>query len=74
MSRRSKIREHERQKLRHRKLKAPVSLISGQTATAFQTPTTSDLKRIPTAVLFKELQKRPEVSALLSAIAESKQP
>jgi hypothetical protein len=74
MSRRSNIRKRERQKRREhppRELAAPISPITGDTQLVLQTPTYSDIRRISTATLMKELQRRPESRGLIAAIAET---
>jgi hypothetical protein len=74
MSRKSNRRKRARQAARfeqRKKLEPPVSSISVETEAVLQVPTYSELKRISTAALFKELQRRPESVALLEAIAES---
>jgi hypothetical protein len=74
MSRRSNIRKRVRRKERFRssrELAPPVSVITGETASAFQTPMRSEVRKISTASLIEEIQRRPEAQALLAAIAEA---
>lgn len=68
-----RLRKDRRKQLKNKKsIPAPSNSITGELAAAYQLPIHSDFKRVSTAALIKELQRRPEASALLSAIAESK--
>jgi hypothetical protein len=75
MSRRSNIRKRIRQRQKHnrssRKLAASTNPITGESQSAFQLPIRSDFKRVSTASLIEEIQRRPEAQALLAAIAEA---
>jgi hypothetical protein len=70
-SQRKRIRQRRRHEHRPRELAAPVSPITGDTQLVLQTPTHSDIRRISTATLMKELQRRPESRGLIAAIAEA---
>jgi hypothetical protein len=75
VSRRASVRKRARQRKRHeqrpRQLAAPISPITGLEEQALQTPTRSDIRKISTAALFKELLCRPESKGLITAIAEA---
>jgi hypothetical protein len=66
---RKQRRKQQREK-RPNVLLAPISQITGQEQMALQTPTRSDIRRVSTASLIREIQRRPEAQALLAAIAE----
>jgi hypothetical protein len=72
MSRRGNIRKRKRQKRRNerssKKLAPSISPITGETQQSFQLP--ADLKRISTAALIAEIQRRPDSRGLITALAE----
>lgn len=70
-NRRKHTRQRERFERRSQELPAPVSAITGEEQAVFQTPTHSDIRRVSTATLIKELQRRPGSQGLIAAIAES---
>jgi hypothetical protein len=66
-----KQRRKQRNEKRPNSLLAPISPITGQEQMALQTPIRSDIRRISTASLIREIQRRPEAQALMQAIAEA---
>jgi hypothetical protein len=74
MSRKSNIRKRNRQKKREhrpRELPAPISPITGEAEAVFQTPMRSDIRRISTAALFRELLNRSDSRGLITVLAEA---
>ena len=74
-----KDRRKQKKEKGSRQLEAPVSPITGETEAAYQLPVRSDIKRVSTAQLIKEIESRlsfPQrgilVQALIDAEAQEK--
>jgi hypothetical protein len=68
-------RKRERQKRRHDKQKPhtlppPISVITGEPQEVLQTPVRSDIRRISTAALIRELQTRTDSRGLIQVLFE----